>query len=91
MMPFMVSTVQWKCKYSVFSDLARNESILCVCFQLGVNGYAFIVTNNGFLLSHPDLRPVVCIYKNKMSRLTVIHFILFLVPGKYPEAIVQLG
>ncbi|KAG4073749.1 hypothetical protein HA402_000973 [Bradysia odoriphaga] len=27
-------------------------------FQLGVNGYGFIVTNNGFILSHPDHRPV---------------------------------
>ena len=26
--------------------------------QLGVNGYSFIITNNGFLLYHPDLRPL---------------------------------
>lgn len=27
--------------------------------QLGVNGYAFMMTNNGKVLFHPDFRPIV--------------------------------
>ncbi|CAG2062163.1 unnamed protein product, partial [Timema podura] len=28
-------------------------------YKLGVNGYSFIITNNGHVLYHPDLRPLV--------------------------------
>ncbi|XP_071491299.1 voltage-dependent calcium channel subunit alpha-2/delta-3-like isoform X1 [Diadema antillarum] len=27
-------------------------------FQLGVNGYSYAITNNGYILFHPDLRPL---------------------------------
>ena len=35
--------------------------ILKFCLQLGVNGYAYAVNNNGYILFHPDLRPMVSI------------------------------
>ena len=28
-------------------------------YRLGVNGYSFMMTNNGKLLYHPDFRPIV--------------------------------
>jgi Cache domain. len=34
-------------------------------FQLGVNAYGFIVTNNGFILVHPDLRSMVSLHLSR--------------------------
>ncbi|XP_061394784.1 voltage-dependent calcium channel subunit alpha-2/delta-3 [Musca vetustissima] len=36
----------------------RDIKRLLSPFLLGVNGYAFIVTNNGYILFHPDFRPI---------------------------------
>ncbi|XP_055376852.1 voltage-dependent calcium channel subunit alpha-2/delta-3 isoform X2 [Condylostylus longicornis] len=36
----------------------RDLKKLLMPFMLGPNGYAFIVTNNGYILVHPDFRPI---------------------------------
>ncbi|CAH1392782.1 unnamed protein product [Nezara viridula] len=43
----------------VGTDVPNSEiQRLMIQHMLGVNAYAFIVTNNGYILIHPDLRPV---------------------------------
>uniref|UniRef100_A0A8C9G686 VWFA domain-containing protein n=1 Tax=Pavo cristatus TaxID=9049 RepID=A0A8C9G686_PAVCR len=44
----------------VGSDVPLRELLkLAPRYKLGVHGYAFLNTNNGYILSHPDLRPLV--------------------------------
>lgn len=38
---------------------------LSIFWQLGVNGYSFMVNSNGYVLYHPDLRPVVSLLELK--------------------------
>ncbi|XP_076423887.1 voltage-dependent calcium channel subunit alpha-2/delta-4 isoform X2 [Peromyscus maniculatus bairdii] len=43
----------------VGSDVTLRELMkLAPRYKLGVHGYAFLNTNNGYILSHPDLRPL---------------------------------
>ncbi|XP_063761785.1 voltage-dependent calcium channel subunit alpha-2/delta-4 isoform X4 [Eleginops maclovinus] len=43
----------------VGTDVALRELMrLAPRYKLGVHGYGFLITNNGYILSHPDLRPL---------------------------------
>jgi hypothetical protein len=61
-------------------------------FRLGVGGYAFVVDQNGNILSHPDFRPFVSSTFVKSDGLTSCFLAsLHTVSRKDLEAIVQRG
>jgi voltage-dependent calcium channel alpha-2/delta-4 len=47
---------------------------LALPYKLGVNGYSFMVSNNGYILLHPDLRPYDKVLKKSLVNYNSIDF-----------------
>lgn len=52
--------------------MSFNEKFIIL--QLGVNGYSFLIDNNGRVLYHPDLRPLVRFENYEIIELIVRYF-----------------
>lgn len=77
----------------------REIASLTPAYRLGVNGYSFIINNNGHILFHPDLRVLVGCFERKFvfflhSRVwspdpnSLIVLVISTVPG-FAEALLQ--
>ncbi|KTF71432.1 hypothetical protein cypCar_00033321, partial [Cyprinus carpio] len=43
----------------VGTDVPVSEILKAIPkYKLGIHGYAFAITNNGYILTHPDLQPL---------------------------------
>uniref|UniRef100_A0A8C1NA65 Calcium voltage-gated channel auxiliary subunit alpha2delta 3 n=1 Tax=Cyprinus carpio TaxID=7962 RepID=A0A8C1NA65_CYPCA len=48
----------------VGTDVPVSEILKAIPkYKLGIHGYAFAITNNGYILTHPDLQPLVIFLK----------------------------